>query len=51
MVDIIMNEKVYVTPEVEVIEFSADEVISASSFNTTRDPNNPIELPFVPANN
>lgn len=45
-----MDRQVYVTPELYVKRFSDDEIITASTNTPTRDPDKPIELPFVPAN-
>ena len=44
-----MDRQVYVAPEFEVKMFSDDGIITASTNTSTRDPDKPIELPFVPA--
>lgn len=44
-----MNKKTYQVPFVEIRSFSCDEVITASTPVTTKDPKDPIELPFVHA--
>ncbi len=42
--------KKYISPKISVIVFDDTEVITASTPDVTeRDPNAPIELPFVPA--
>lgn len=42
-----MDTKQYTSPEMEIRMFSEESVITASV--VTRDPDKPIELPFVPA--
>lgn len=44
-----MDRRIYKAPEIEVKHFTDDGVITASAPETTKDPNKPIELPFVPA--
>ena len=44
-----MNRQLYQTPYMEIKRFSPEDIITASESTTTRDPNKPIELPFVPA--
>lgn len=42
--------KKYISPEISFRLFSKDEVITASVVETPeKDPNAPVELPFVPA--
>lgn len=44
-----MDRQNYQVPYIEIKRFSSDEIITASAPVTTRDPDKPIELPFVPA--
>lgn len=45
-----MRKTDYVSPEIKLVVFKSEEIITASAVqNTTRDPDEPIELPFVPA--
>ncbi len=44
-----MRIKDYVSPEVIIKVFADEDVITASLVAETRDPDAPIELPFVPA--
>ncbi len=43
-----MNKLIYDSPVINIVCFSGDDVISASYTDVTRDPDKPIELPFVP---
>ena len=45
-----MKKSVYESPEMKIMLFKTEEVISASIVETTtRDPKEPIELPYIPA--
>lgn len=44
-----MDKKIFESAEMMITRFSSDEVICASVPVITRDPDAPIELPFVPA--
>ncbi|MBQ4568773.1 MAG: hypothetical protein IJA62_01740 [Ruminococcus sp.] len=43
-----MNKLIYDSPAMNIVIFHGDDVISASYADVTRDPDKPIELPFVP---
>lgn len=43
-----MDKLVYIAPDLNISMFSDDSIITASTDFTTRDPDKPIELPFVP---
>ncbi len=45
-----MRKTDYVSPEMKFVLFKSEEIITASVVESiTRDPDKPIELPFVPA--
>ena len=45
-----MKNTNYESPEMKVMLFKGEEIITASAVvNTTKDPDAPIELPFIPA--
>ena len=43
-----MNKQIYVSPQLEVVLFGGEDVITASTPNYIPDRDDPIELPFVP---
>ncbi len=44
-----MSKEIYISPEITIKQFCGNDIITASESTTTREPNKPIELPFVPA--
>lgn len=44
-----MKKQSYIVPELNIILFGSDDVITASTPNFMPDRDDPIELPFVPA--
>lgn len=44
-----MSKETYISPEITIKQICSNDIITASESTTTRDPNKPIELPFVPA--
>lgn len=45
-----MGNLLYSSPELNVVVFSDDSVITASTAFTTEDHDEPVQLPFVPTN-
>lgn len=44
-----MTKTNYVSPKMKIVFFKSEEVVTASAVVTTKDPNKPVELPFIPA--